>query len=135
MMEIMVTLIILAVLTAIAMPIYDKTVDEMHKKEAKTVLEILRSAEQIYKIDHNNYTNATFGSDTNGDTSRSALNVDVHNNIDWEYGVSGASGTGVNARATATAERLRGKHGRDGTSPGSISINITDGEPITEYPW
>ena len=38
MMEIMVTLIIVAILTAVAMPVYNKTIDEMHKKEAKAVL-------------------------------------------------------------------------------------------------
>ena len=38
MMEIMVTLIIVAILTAVAMPVYNKTIDEMHKKEAKTAI-------------------------------------------------------------------------------------------------
>ncbi|MDO8749091.1 MAG: prepilin-type N-terminal cleavage/methylation domain-containing protein [Candidatus Omnitrophota bacterium] len=134
-MEIMVTLIIVAIVTAIAMPLYNKTVDEMHKKEAKTALGTIRSAEQMYKIDNNNYTSATFGSDNNGNTARSTLNVDIYNNADWEYAVTGVSGTGLAARATATAARLRGKHKKGGTDPGVISINITDGETIADYSW
>lgn len=127
--EIMVTLIIVAILTAVAMPVYNKTVDEMHKKEAKTVLGTLRSAELIYKIDHDEYIAATFGSDTNGDTSRSTLNVDVHNNIDWVYEVAGVSGTGINAAATAVAMRGRGRHTNE-----YVNLTVTNGT-LTEYPW
>ena len=130
-MEIMVTLIIIAIVTAIAMPIYDKTVDETHKKEAKAVLGIIRSAELMYKMDsnNNNYTSATFGSDANGDTSRSTLNVDIYDSVDWEYGVTGVSGTGVSAAATATARRGRGRH-----SNKYINLTIPDGI-ISEYLW
>jgi len=128
-MEVMVTLIIVAIVTALAMPVYNKTIDEMRKKEAKTILGTIRSAELIYKIDKNEYRAATFGSDTIGDTARSDLNVDVRNNDDWEYGVSGVSGTGVNARATATARRRRGKHSSE-----YINLTISNGT-ITEYSW
>ena len=126
-MEIMVTLIIVAIVTAIAMPVYNKTIDEMHKKEAKTVLGTIRSAELMYKIDNDKYINATFGSDSDGNDSRSALNAEVYNNIDWEYGVIGASGTGVSAAATATARR--GRH-----SNKYINLTIPDGI-ISEYLW
>ena len=128
-MEVMVTLIIVAIVTALAMPMYNKTVDEMHKKEAKTVLGTIRSAELMYKIDHNNYTNATFGSDAAGNDSRSILNVDIYDNVDWEYGVAGASGTGPAARATATARRERGPH-----TDGYVNVTISNGT-IEEYPW
>ena len=129
MMEIMVTLIIVAILTAVAMPVYNKTIDEMHKKEAKTVLETLRSAELIYKIDRNEYISATFGPDTIGDTARTTLNVDVHNNIDWEYSVTGVSGTGLNAAATAAARRLRGRR-----SGGYVNLTVSNGA-LTQYSW
>src|SRR3989338_2615906 len=130
-MEVMVTLIIVAIVTALAMPLYNKTVDEMHKKEAKTVMGTIRSAELIYKIDNstNEYIAATFGSNTDGDTSRSTLNVDVHNNIDWEYEVTGVSGTGVNARATAAARRRRGPHDNE-----YVNVTVSNGT-IEEYPW
>ena len=128
-MEVMVTLIIVAIVTALAMPLYNKTVDEMHKKEAKTALGTIRSAELIYKIDKNEYIAATFGSNIDGDTARSVLNVDVRNNADWEYGVSGVSGTGVNARATATAKRERGPHTDE-----YVNLTIHNGT-ITEYSW
>ena len=128
-MEVMVTLIIVAIVTALAMPVYNKTIDEMRKKEAKTILGTIRSAELIYKIDKNEYRAATFGSDTIGDTARSDLNVDVRNNDDWEYGVSGVSGTGVNARATAAARRRRGPH-----TDGYVNVTVSNGT-IAEYPW
>ncbi len=128
-MEIMVTLIIVAILTAVAMPVYNKTIDEMHKKEAKAMLETIRSAELMYKIDNDEYIAATFGSDITSDISRSTLNVDVHNNIDWEYGVTGVSGTGVNARATAAARRRRGSHDNE-----YVNLTIHNGT-ITEYSW
>jgi len=128
-MEVMVTLIIVAIVTAIAMPMYNKTVDEMHKKEAKTVLGTIRSAELIYKIDHNNYTNATFGSNTAGNDSRSTLNVDIYDNVDWEYGVTGATGVSVDARATATARRRRGPHANE-----YVNVTVSNGT-IEAYPW
>ena len=130
-MEVMVTLIIVAIVTAFALPMYNKTVDEMHKKEAKAMLETIRSAELMYKIDNstNQYVSATFGPDSSGDASRSTLNVDVRNNADWEYGVTGVSGTGVNARATATAKRERGPHTDE-----YVNLTIHNGT-ITEYSW
>mgnify|MGYP001577902789 FL=1 len=121
-MEIMVTLIIVAILTSVAMPVYNRTIDEMHKKEAKSILETLRSAELIYKIDNNEYIDAAFGSDSVGNYSRSTLNVDVHNNIDWEYGVTAAI-------STATARRGRGRHSNE-----YINMTISNGT-IAEYTW
>ena len=130
-MEIMVALIIVAIVTALAMPMYNKTVDEMHKKEAKTVLGIIRSAELMYKIDNktNQYVSATFGSNLSGDTSRSTLNVDAHNNLDWEYEVTGVSGMGITAAATAAAKRLRGPHTNK-----YVNVTVSNGT-IEEYPW
>ena len=108
--ELLIVVIVIAVLAAIALPKYNKAVDETHKREAKTTLEIIRSAEAAYKIDNNKkkyYAVTTLAeNNSEADEARSVLNIDIYDNDDWEYSV-GVSGLNEDT-ATATAVRLRG---------------------------
>jgi len=120
--ELLVVVVVIAVLAAIAFPKYNKAVDETHKREAKTVLGIIRSAEIAYKIDNGSY----YGFDSldesdEANEARSVLNIDIYNNDDWEYGV-GVSGSD-SSTATATAKRLRG-----GYSIVNVLMDMTTGE-------
>ena len=120
--ELLVVVIVVAVLAAIAFPKYNKAVEETHKREAKTALNLIRSAEMAYKIDNNEYY--AFGSlaDNNAvaDEARSILNIDIYDNEDWSY----SAGFGLNKdTATATATRARGEHDGD-----KILLDVTTGE-------
>lgn len=110
--ELLVVVVVIAVLAAIAFPKYNKAVNETHRREAKTVLNIIRSSEQAYKIDNGRY----YGFDSldeseEANEARSELNIDIYNNDDWEYSV-GVSGSD-NSTATATAKRLRSGYSMD----------------------
>ena len=130
-LELLIAVIVIAVLAALALPKYNKTVEETHKREAKSKLNIIRSAEIIYKIDTKEYYPFTSlaDADADADNVRSVLNIDIHNNEDWSYSLT-ASGSGDNAAATAVATRQRGEHIND-----TILLNIADGEIISEYNW
>ena len=119
--ELLIVVIVIAVLAAIALPKYNKAVDETHKREAKTTLEIIRSAQQAYKIDTDEYypVSSLASNATAADEARSVLNIDIYNNDDWEYSV------GVNSdssTATATATRRRG-YSRD-----NVSMDMATGD-------
>ena len=117
-LELLIVVIVIAVLAAIAFPKYNKAVEETHKKEAKTALNIIRSAEMAFKIDNNEYYD--FNVSLDNDT-RSTLNIDIYDNEDWRYtvGVTGID----NSTATVTATRARGEH-----LGNQIFLNVTTGE-------
>lgn len=116
--ELLVVVVILGVLAALALPKYNKSVEETHKREAKTILNIIRSAELSYKIDMNEY----YPFASLDDQARSLINIDVYDTEDWQYSVSVENAL----TATATARRLRGQR------PGSIIfLDVTSGK-ITE---
>ena len=107
-LELLVVVVVIAVLAAIAFPKYNKAVEETHKREAKTALNIIRSAEMAYKIDKNEYypVNSLAENNAVADDARSTLNIDIYDNDDWEYSV-GVTGSD-SSTATATAVRKRG---------------------------
>ena len=129
-LELLIAVIVIAVLAALALPKYNKSVEETHKREAKSNLNIIRSAEIIYKIDTKEYYPITSlaDADADADNARSVLNIDLHDNEDWSYTVT-AGGSGDAAAATATATRQRGKHDGD-----EILLDVPSGE-ISEYSW
>ncbi len=129
-LELVVVVVVIAVLAAIAFPKYNKAVEETHKREAKTALSLIRSAELAYKIDNNEYyaVNSLADSGVDKDTAdeaRSILNIDIYNNDDWEYTV----GVINKDTATATATRARGEHEGD-----QILLDVTGGA-VSEYSW
>ena len=130
-LELLIVVIVIAVLAALAWPKYNKAAEETHKREAKSNLNIIRSAEIIYKIDNKEYYPVASFIDGNADAdnARSVLNIDIHNNEDWAYWVE-ASGSGDAAVATATASRQRGEHNGD-----KILLDVPSGEIISEYSW
>lgn len=119
--ELLVVVIVIAVLAAIAFPKYNKAVDETHRREAKTVLGIIRSAEMAYKIDTDKYSpvSSLTANNVAADEARSVLNIDIYDNDDWAYivGVNSDSST-----ATATAVRKRGY------STGNVLMDMTTGD-------
>ncbi len=122
---------VIAILSAIAFPKYNKAVDETHKREAKTVLNIIRSAQQAYKIDNGRYYGFDSLDESNeANEARSELNIDIYNNDDWEYSVGDNGAIGDAAAATATATRARGQHDGD-----EILLDVTTGEIVSEYSW
>lgn len=99
--ELMVVVIIIGILASISTAFYTKTVDESQKKQAKAMLNLIRSAEEIYWGKERNYY--PFGVLNN--TVRDDLMISVYNNEDWQYSASVPAPGVKNATATATRER------------------------------
>ena len=53
--ELMVVLIVLAILAAMAVPSFNRSMENAREKEAKTTLELIYNAEKIYRLDKRMY--------------------------------------------------------------------------------
>jgi len=53
--ELMVVLVVLAILAAMAVPSFNKSMENAREKEAKTTLELIYNAEKIYRLDKRMY--------------------------------------------------------------------------------
>lgn len=112
-MELLVVVIIIGVLASISTAFYTKTIDEAQKKQAKSMLNLLRSAEGIYWGRERNF----YYFDPLNGTVRDVLMIDVYNNEDWEYKFPD------NGTSKITATRMRGSH-----TDGIITINVATGD-------
>ncbi len=98
-MELMVVIIIVAILAAVAVPLYINYVKDAKRTEAKGAIAAIISAEQIYFQGNDSYIDAA-------DTAaiESALRVDLTDvGTNWDFAVSGSSGTGFTVTATGKA--------------------------------
>lgn len=79
--ELMVVVIIIGILASLSTALFNKTVDEAQKKQAKAALNLIRSAEIIYWSRERSF----YSFDPLDDAARSALMINVYNNEDWTY--------------------------------------------------
>ncbi len=107
--ELIVVIVIIGILAALSVPQYNKAVDEAHKKEAFSNLNVISAAELGYLYENNIF----YAINTLTDTERNDLGIDIYDNADWEYTVTENGLNGVSARATATAVRRSGRHAND----------------------
>lgn len=94
--ELIVVVIIIGILASLSTAFFNKTVDEAQKKQAKAMLNLIRSAEGIYW----NREKSLYPINPLNDTVRSVLMINVYNNEDWTYTLP--SGSSI---ITATRER------------------------------
>ena len=88
--EILIVVIIIGILSAISIPLFEKTRDRVMDKEAISMLKVLRSAQKGYRMDSGSYyaSNAHASINTN---LRTTLPVEAGRN--WNYSVyNGANG-------------------------------------------
>ncbi|WP_428897928.1 type IV pilus assembly protein PilE [Parelusimicrobium proximum] len=55
--ELLVVVLIIAILAAVALPQYTKSVEQARASEAVQILSAIRRAQEIYYLEHNEYTN------------------------------------------------------------------------------
>ena len=87
--EVIVILVILAILTAMAVPLYMKASERALNREAQAMLELIVQAEKVYRLELTGYVNCSNASDCN---SELFLNLPTSSS-NWRYNVTGA---GVN---------------------------------------
>lgn len=95
-LELIVVVIIIGILASISTAFYTKTVDEAQKKQAKAMLNLIRSAEGIYWGRERSF----YPIDPLNSTVRDVLMINVYNNEDWTYTLPVGSSI-----ITATRER------------------------------
>lgn len=122
--ELLTVIVLVAILATISMSAYQKTVEEMQKRQAKSNMHVIRSAEKMYRYDNNSYyAFSDLGNNAAADGARSALRMDVRDDVNWTYSVSVSTG------ATISATRLIGP------KAGSVITMDASTGTITDYSW
>lgn len=97
MVELMVVVIIVGILAAVSIPLYQANIKRAIQTEAEATLGSIRSAERIYKSEFNTYTNVAFGA------ASGVLGVDIldaHYFSAACYDVTSADSIGFTATCT-----------------------------------
>lgn len=103
-MELMVTIVIIGILAAIALPMFSRTMEATKAKEAVVALQQIRTGERVYRVEENTYWRTE--SDVSGNTTinnQLLLDLDRRNERNWDYSITATQNT-----FTATAKRLSG---------------------------
>jgi len=80
-LELMIVVMIIIVLAGISIPLYRKAVVNSIEREADTLMELIKQAEKIYKLETGNYTTCSNTSDCN-----EKLKLDISSE-NWEFRV------------------------------------------------
>jgi len=82
--EVIATAIIIAILAAVAVPLYKASVDHIKRREAFLALQLLAVAEKVY-FNQNNHYWPEMDASINMDNINNALGTDVRRNAHWIY--------------------------------------------------
>ena len=104
-MELLITVVIVGILAAIALPNFSNGVERTKVLDAQTALSAIASAERIYRMDQ-----GVFGTMANLTTDNYTSDPDAGNiNTDWDFAiVVGGGGTTFTATATRTGGGFNG---------------------------
>ena len=120
--ELMLTVMVIAVLVSIAIPNYINTVERARAREARATLESMRAAEHSYAAERRQFISLTTG----GDTAWEAIGLENPNNNanrSWDYTLS-ASG----ANFSGTASRRSGPYSGE-----TISLDQDGSETVSSF--
>jgi type IV pilus assembly protein PilE len=124
-MELMVVIVIVAILAAVAVPLYVNYVKDAQRTEAKGAIGAVITAEQTWYQLHGTYTIDTFNPNATGQTLNCDL-TDALNN--WTISVTSADANGFVVTA----------NGKPGASTAGRSVTFTysrTGVPTGTNPW
>ena len=112
--EVLVVIMIIAILAALTIPMYTKTVEKARDSEAITILKLIRTGEEIYKLENHYYyphsSHGGYETDISAINYYLSLNLDPDNNTTpqanerakWDYWIENAS----ESTFTVQAERM-----------------------------
>ena len=128
--EVIVTVVIVGIVAAMALPMFSRAMETTKAKEAKAALQQIRTGERIYRYETNTYFYSTLAL---GDkekieelNTKLRLYLDARDNRNWDYKVE--VGETPESTFDATATRKGGKN--DGES-----IVIDETGAIDESGW
>lgn len=107
--ELFVVAVIVAIMAAIAIPMYKGSLPDAYAPEAESVLSAISTAAQRYRLEH---TNSFVGMDANNMQPLIDLGLDLHTTDKWSFALSNVAADSFTATAsgngTAVSE-LSGK--------------------------
>ena len=95
-MELMLTVIVIAILVSIAIPNYINTVERAKAREARATLESMRAAEQTYASERREMI--ALGGNPNEWTLVGLEDPHANNRRSWDYAFNDANGSGTATR-------------------------------------
>jgi prepilin-type N-terminal cleavage/methylation domain-containing protein len=114
-MELTVVIVIIAILAAVAVPLYINYVKDAQRTEAKGAIGAVVTAEQTYYQINNTYTVDTFVPDPAQNPGQQALNCDLTDALNsWSISVTQADATGFTVSAV----------GKDGTPAAGLNQQL-----------
>lgn len=117
-MELMLTVIVIAILVSIAVPNYINTVERARAREARATLESMRAAEQTYASERRTMIGLD-ASDSNLWTIVGLEDPHTNNRRSWDYSFNAGTGTGTASRISGPYSTWTITLGLDGTEGGS----------------
>jgi len=106
--EVIVTVVIVGILAAMALPMFSRAMETTKAREAKAALQQIRTGERIYRVELNTYFYSTLAL---GDkekieelNDKLRLYLDVRDNRNWDYRAE--VGETPESTFTATATRI-----------------------------
>jgi type IV pilus assembly protein PilE len=113
-MELMVVIVIVAILAAVAVPLYINYVKDAQRTEAKGAIGAVITAEQTYYQLNSTYADDTFVPNPASGDSAQVLNCDLTEALkNWDISVNGANADGFTVVAT----------GRPNTTTENLSVS------------
>jgi len=114
-MELTVVIVIIAILAAVAVPLYINYVKDAQRTEAKGAIGAVVTAEQTYYQMNNTYTLDTFIKNPAQNPGQQRLNCDLTDALNsWSISVTQADATGFTVSAV----------GRDGTPAANLTQQL-----------
>ena len=104
-LEITITIIIISILAAMAVPMFPRAMEATRAKEAMASLQQIRTGERIYRVEENTYFySSAVGNQQRIEELNNLLRVQLNtlNKRNWNYKVEDGGVTGSTFDATAT---------------------------------
>lgn len=103
-LELSVTIVIIGILAAIAIPLFPKVMENTKASEAVAALQQIRTGERIYRVEENTYWPTSGTATTAQINAQLRLDLKTTSERSWDYSV----GPTTNVAFTATATRRSG---------------------------
>lgn len=124
--ELFVVVVLVAILSAIAVPLYQESVIEAYAPEGKAVLASISAAAQRYRV----YNNNSFSGLTLTTLTAAPYNVKTNATDKWTFSITNATDNTFTAVATGNGAKIPKLSGKTITL--TFDVNATPQETFTE---
>ncbi len=108
--ELMVVAVIVVIVAAMVLPAYVKATERAKAKEAKSILKMIASGEQMYMVEFGSYYPSIPGTQSDYNVINDALRTDIQTEGIWDYSITSAASSGTTDSFVALASRVSGPY-------------------------